>query len=121
MALAGRIATRFNAFDIPVVELDTSDVLEVWRAAGAQVEAVRSAIRPHALLLHTFRFGPHSKGDDTRPAEEIIEMRRMRDPLAIHTARLEQSARCSIEQDIDHEIASALQQALTDPFPALTP
>lgn len=121
MALAGNIAARFNAFDIPVVELDTSNVLEVWSAAGAQVEAVRSASTPHALLLHTCRFGPHSKGDDTRPAEETAEMRRTRDPLTLHTARLDQFTRHSLEQDVDLEIARAFKQALADPFPALTP
>ena len=121
MALAGNIAARFNAFDIPVVELDTSDVLEIWSAAGAQIEAVRSASMPHALVLHTCRFGPHSKGDDTRPAEEIAEMRRSRDPLIIQAARLDQSARHLLEQAIDLEITRSFQQALADPFPAITP
>lgn len=121
MALAGSIAARFDAFSIPVIELDTSDVLEVWSEAGALVDAVRSASSPHALILHTCRFGPHSKGDDTRSAAEIAIMRRSRDPLTIHAARLDQPARRSIEQDVDFEIERSFQQALADPYPAFTP
>ncbi len=121
MALAGSIPARFNAFDIPVVELDSSDVLQIWSAAKTLVDTVRSTSSPQALVLNTCRFGPHSKGDDTRPADEIADMRRIRDPLSIHATRLDPPARQKIEQEIDREIAQAFQQALADPFPTVTP
>ena len=79
---------RFEAFGIPVRELDSSDVLEIHAAAGELIAAVRSERRPRALLLHTCRFGPHSKGDDTRSVQEVERMRKERDPLRIHAARL---------------------------------
>jgi TPP-dependent pyruvate/acetoin dehydrogenase alpha subunit len=117
LALAGDIAARFKAFAIPAIELDSSDVLEVQSAAGELVEVVRSESKPQALILHTCRFGPHSKGDDTRPADEIAELRLSRDPLLIHGGRLEQSTRRSLEESVESEIAQAFQQAMADPYP----
>lgn len=40
MALAGRIADRFTAFDIPVVELDSWDALEIAAAARDQLTRI---------------------------------------------------------------------------------
>ncbi len=73
--VAGDIAARFNAFGIPVRQLDSSDVLEIQPLAGELLERVRVQGGPQALVLHTWRFGPHSKGDDTRPAEEVQRLR----------------------------------------------
>ena len=39
-------------------------------SAGELLDEVRSQGAPRALILHTCRFGPHSKGDDTRPADD---------------------------------------------------
>lgn len=117
LALAGDIAARFIAFGIPAIELDSSDVLEVQSAAGKLVEVVRSESKPRALILHTRRFGPHSKGDDTRPADEIADLRLSRDPLLIHGGRLEQSTRTSLEESVESGIAQAFRQAMADPYP----
>jgi TPP-dependent pyruvate/acetoin dehydrogenase alpha subunit len=117
LAVAGEISARFNAFDIPTSELDTSDILEIYPAARDLTAEVREGRGPRALVVHTYRFGPHSKGDDTRPGEEIAQLYQERDPLKIHASRLDEAARRAIESDIDQEIASSFQQALDDPFP----
>ncbi len=119
LAVAGEIAHRFHAFGIPTQELDTSDVLEIFSAAGVLLQEVRSQMAPRALIMHTCRFGPHSKGDDTRPQAEIERMRRQRDPLQIHGARLTQEQRASIEAEVEQQIRAAFEQALNDPFPSL--
>ena len=119
LALAGSITKRFEAFGIPVSELDSSDVRELHALAGEALAAVRSEGRPRALILHTCRFGPHSKGDDTRSAKEVERLRIERDPLRIHGARLENAARLSIEGDVNAEVAAAFELALQDPFPVL--
>ena len=62
LTMAGTIAERFRAFSIPATELDTSDVSLVSSAAAKVLEAVRVSSKPHALILNTARFGPHSKG-----------------------------------------------------------
>ncbi len=120
LALAGSLAGRFQAFDIPVRELDSSDVLEVHAAAGELIATVRTNRRPHALLLHTCRFGPHSKGDDTRSAQEVERMREERDPLRIHGARLGEAERSRLEGEVNAEVAVAFALALSDPFPILS-
>jgi TPP-dependent pyruvate/acetoin dehydrogenase alpha subunit len=120
-AVAGSMAHRFQAFGIPARALDTSDVLPILSTAGETVEEVRRLRAPRALVLHTCRFGPHSKGDDTRPAEEIARLRRERDPVALHAPRLASESRAAIEAAVENAVSHAFQLALSDPFPALTP
>ena len=117
LALAGSITGRFSAFGIPALELDSSNVLEIWAASGEVLQAVRNSGSPHALILHSYRFGPHSKGDDTRPKDVVDELRLRRDPLAIHAARLDAECLASMTQVIDGEINAAYQQAIAEPFP----
>jgi TPP-dependent pyruvate/acetoin dehydrogenase alpha subunit len=117
LALAGSIAGRFSAFGIPAMEMDSSDVLEIWAASGKLLQAVRGSGSPQALVLQTCRFGPHSKGDDTRPKDAIDELRSRRDPLAIHSARLDKECLASITRVIDGEINLAFQKAKAEPFP----
>ena len=65
--LAGDIRQRFHGFGIPAVELDTSDVMEIASTSLHLMKEVHEELSPRALILNTQRFGPHSKGDDTRP------------------------------------------------------
>ena len=117
LAVAGDLAARFKAFDIPAYELDTSDVMEILPVAMEMLETVRASQRPHSLILHTFRFGPHSKGDDSRDPEEIERLRRERDPVSIHGTRLDPARRQALEAQINSEVTQAFQQALQDPLP----
>ncbi len=119
-AIAGNMAARFKAFGIPTYEIDSSDVLEILPVAGRLLSEVRQQQAPRALILHTCRFGPHSKGDDTRPQAEIDTLRQQRDPLAIHAPRLAPAERTAIEAQIDETIQRAYQQALQDPFPTFS-
>ncbi len=116
-SVAGDIAARFSAFGIPVSQLDSSDVLAIQPLADELLARVRTTGGPQALVLHTWRFGPHSKGDDTRPAEEVARLRSQRDPLTIQAARLEPGQRDEIERQVEAEVADAFQAALEDPLP----
>jgi TPP-dependent pyruvate/acetoin dehydrogenase alpha subunit len=118
LALAGEICDRFKAFGISACELDTSDVLEISSVAEALLADVRTSGKPRGLILHTVRFGPHSKGDDTRPAGEIARLRAERDPIVIHGKRLPLELRTTVEREIDVQIQKAYQQALDDPTPS---
>jgi TPP-dependent pyruvate/acetoin dehydrogenase alpha subunit len=111
--LAGTITGRFQAFDIPVREAATTDVLEILELAGQAVGDVRHGTGPAALVLQTYRFAPHSKGDDTRDPDEI-ERHREADPLRVHGARLAQAERESIEADVEREVAQAFETARSD-------
>jgi TPP-dependent pyruvate/acetoin dehydrogenase alpha subunit len=119
LAMAGRIDLRFTAFDIPVTELDTSDVLEIRQTAETLTAEMRFDNHPRALILHTARFGPHSKGDDTRPEAVVAELRRTRDPLAIQRQRLSASDADQVDREVAQETAAAFEQALADPYPTM--
>ncbi|MEW6718764.1 MAG: thiamine pyrophosphate-dependent dehydrogenase E1 component subunit alpha [Chloroflexota bacterium] len=119
LAVAGEIVTRFEAFAIPVRELDTSDVEEISPVAKDMLDVIRRANRPQALILHTCRFGPHSKGDDTRPEKEIARMRRERDPVNILAQRLKPAEQANIQAEVEAEVNQAFEQALADPLPEI--
>ena len=117
LAVAGNIRARFEAFGIPTRELDSSDVCEILPEASGLLDEVRSLNAPRALILRTFRFGPHSKGDDTRDPGEVERMRKQRDPLAIHGSRLSIQDQSVVESGVDALLDTAFQTALGDPYP----
>ncbi len=118
--VAGSLPARFQAFGIPANELDSRDVCEILSTAAGLVEAVRSASTPQALILHTSRFGPHSKGDDTRSPQEVAWLRQERDPVTLHAGRIEAETRCQIESQVEMLITEAFETALSDPLPTLS-
>jgi len=118
LELAGSMPARAEAFGIATAELDTTDVEEIHAAAGAAVARIRETGEPFFLVLHTYRFAPHSKGDDTRdPAE--IEERKRRDPLTIAGARLENPERDDIEARCEERLAETV--AAAEDAPVATP
>lgn len=117
MALSGDIDARFQAFGIPTYALDTSDVSEILPVAKELIAQIRREQTPMALILHTCRFGPHSKGDDTRSEKEVAALKENRDPVQIQAARLAPERRREIEEGVEMAIATAFEQAHRDPFP----
>jgi acetoin:2,6-dichlorophenolindophenol oxidoreductase subunit alpha len=117
LELAGSIPARAAAFGIETAELDTTDVEEIHEAAGRAVARVREQGEPFYLVLHTYRFSPHSKGDDNRdPAE--IEARRERDPLTIAGERLAEDDRRAIEEAAERRLADTIASAEEAPAAA---
>jgi TPP-dependent pyruvate/acetoin dehydrogenase alpha subunit len=117
LALAGNIAARFSAFGIPSIQLSTSDVLEIIPVARDLLTKVRLEKSPLALIIDTHRFGPHSKGDDTRDVDLVSKMRQEHDPVLIQGLRLNEREKSIIESDVDEEIKTAFEKASKDPFP----
>jgi TPP-dependent pyruvate/acetoin dehydrogenase alpha subunit len=107
--IAGGILKRFEAFDLPVSHLDSSDILEILPLAGTLIDKVRAESAPQVLALETARLGTHSKGDDTRTEEKVAELWRTRDPVAIHGARLTEEARQTIHKQVDDKLKIAFQ------------
>ena len=90
--------------------LATTDVEEIRREAIAAVDAIRASGEPSFLVLDTYRFSPHSKGDDFRdPAE--IEARRAADPLAVTGRVLDDAERLASEERAAARLAVALEAA----------
>jgi 2-oxoisovalerate dehydrogenase E1 component len=118
-ALAGSLGGRFEAFGITGLELDSSDVLEIRSAALELIKAIRSQGGPRYLILNTARFGPHSKGDDTRPVELIASLKTSRDPLVRMATRLDPELLAEIERTVAAQVQAAFHQALNDPLATL--
>ncbi|MDQ3380289.1 MAG: thiamine pyrophosphate-dependent dehydrogenase E1 component subunit alpha [Actinomycetota bacterium] len=118
LALAGSIPARARAFGVETAELATTDVEEIHDAAGRAVARIRETGEPFFLVLDTYRYSPHSKGDDNRdPAE--IEQRRERDPLGVAGARLEEAERNAIEERCEGRLRETI--AAAEGAPAATP
>lgn len=89
-------------------------MFEIVRCAREITPSIRSGEGPRALILHTYRFAPHSKGDDTRDPKEI-ERYRAQDPLQLLAAGIEKKMRQAIEKAAAEEIAEAYASAQSDP------
>ena len=72
--LAGSIAGRAAAFGVEYRHTDSVDVNVIREQLGPAVRAVRAGA-PLLVEFATRRLGPHSKGDDTRPAEQLERLR----------------------------------------------
>ena len=112
--LAGDVAARFQAFAVPVHEMDSRDVLEIAVAAETEIQAARETQGPRALLIHTYRLCHHSKNDDNRPEEEV-KAQWEREPLVVHGSRLDEESTSRIEQDVSQALAGVLEQARNAP------
>jgi TPP-dependent pyruvate/acetoin dehydrogenase alpha subunit len=110
---AGEIAERAASFGIDHRMIEADDVCRVYDAASAACAQVRNTSRPYFLTLRTYRFAPHSKGDDFRsPAE--IEEQRARDPLLRLASQLAPQERQAIEQAVDARIAETVGRVAAD-------
>ncbi|GAA5069462.1 pyruvate dehydrogenase E1 component alpha subunit [Thermocatellispora tengchongensis] len=69
--MAGTIAGRAAAFGVRHLTVRSTDLGEIRAQAGPVVAAMRAEPAPAVLEFVTHRLGPHSKGDDTRPPQEI--------------------------------------------------
>jgi TPP-dependent pyruvate/acetoin dehydrogenase alpha subunit len=118
LAVAGSISARAAAFDIEVAELDTTDVLEIDRAAKQALARIRETREPFFLVLHTYRFSPHSKGDDFRDPSEIADRRR-RDPLEVAGGRLGAEERSAVREACEKRLAATIESA--EQAPVATP
>jgi TPP-dependent pyruvate/acetoin dehydrogenase alpha subunit len=107
--LAGSIAARFEAFGIPVREIDSTDVLEIARVAAEESSLVRTRREPRALVLHTYRLCHHSKNDDNRPVDEV-ERRWAIEPVDIHGRRIDSSVRHAIDRQVDEALRALVAE-----------
>lgn len=70
-AVAGSITGRFQAFGIECDEVSGNEMETMEEHFQNAYHYVRSNKRPFCQIIHTYRLGAHSKGDDTRDIEEI--------------------------------------------------
>jgi len=110
LGVSGEIAKRAEPFGIISHEIDGFDVFNVYFASKRAVDFVRREKRPFFLVLHTYRLGPHSKGNDYRPVDEIAKYRRM-DPLKIIRKSLDPEKCKEIEKEVKERVMRAVKAA----------
>lgn len=115
---SGSFVGRVNGFDISTGEIETNDAEELYRRFGPIVEKVRSKQLPHVEIIHTYRLGPHSKGDDDRPEEEINAWQK-KDPLTILEKRLDNKQIHITEKRVMSLLNKAVEEVREMPFATL--
>ncbi len=76
MHMAGNVAERARAFGVDYQLVTGTDVGSIRKLLAPLLDVVRRESRPLVVEFRTVRLGPHSKGDDTRSAEELAQLQR---------------------------------------------
>ncbi|MEU5962740.1 thiamine pyrophosphate-dependent dehydrogenase E1 component subunit alpha [Micromonospora parva] len=120
-AVAGSIAGRAAAFDIPAVEVDGQDPETVRAAAAAAVDRMRAGGGPELIEARTYRFDAHHTFEhavrlDYRPPDEVTRAR-SRDPVDIQGSRLADVDRAAVDAEVEATLDAAVDFALDSPEP----
>jgi acetoin:2,6-dichlorophenolindophenol oxidoreductase subunit alpha len=118
LTFSGSFVERVKGFEISVGEIESNDAEELYQRFGPIIEKVRSEQLPHVEIIDTYRLGPHSKGDDVRPKEEIDKWRK-KDPLLILKRRMSNSQIKKIEEKVLDLIVRAEKEVRQMPYPIL--
>jgi pyruvate dehydrogenase E1 component alpha subunit len=96
--LAGSIAGRAAGFGIEHLLITETDVDVIRDRVADPIRLARQA--PHPLIIEflTHRLGPHSKGDDTRDAQELDRIRQAEWGAQYQASHPEQYARVDEQQ-----------------------
>ncbi|MBW0145101.1 pyruvate dehydrogenase (acetyl-transferring) E1 component subunit alpha [Sphingomicrobium clamense] len=105
---------RGESFQIPGIQVDGMDVLEVRGAAEVALDWVRSGKGPIILELKTYRYRGHSMSDPAkyRTREEVDSYRKQQDPIDRANAELQEMGVSEEElKEIDKEIKAIMVEA----------
>ena len=100
MVVAGSMKARFEAFNISSIETSDTDPGSLCSTFKSVVDDVRKRSKPASIIIHTYRLGPHSKGDDFREEAEISQFRK-NDPLKLLRYKLNSSEINKIEKIVE--------------------
>jgi pyruvate dehydrogenase E1 component alpha subunit len=117
------IRRKADAYGMPSEAADGMDVVAVEEAARRAAAHVRRGDGPFLLELRTYRFRAHSTADPElyRGKEEVAEWKR-RDPIALFTARLQETGLVSdadlaaLETAVGGAIDAAVREAEAGPW-----
>lgn len=102
---SGKLEQRSEAFGVPAIDIDGNDVESVHKTAQRLINEIRTECAPRLLFMHTYRLGPHSKGDDLRDQEELNH-HLQREPLSRLREKLDQSLIAKTEQLVRQQVSS---------------
>jgi acetoin:2,6-dichlorophenolindophenol oxidoreductase subunit alpha len=105
--LAGSIAARAAAFGIPHLRFTGADLAAIRAELTPAVDLLRGEGGPLVIEFAVDRVGPHSKGDDSRSAAELAQVRARDWAVRYSIAHPDQYARCD-------EIAATAVRAVVE-------
>ena len=111
LQIAGEVAARPRAFGIATEECRSTVVADLRGHAARAIDAARAGSGPQCLVSYSDRLGPHSKGDDTRDADEL-KAAWSRDPLIAARESIAESAATTIEQGVRETITTIQARAV---------
>lgn len=111
---AGPLARRAEPFGIRTWQA-TADDVDAVRAVAEQAVAHARSTGPAYVVLETWRFGPHSKGDDPRDAAELRRLRDEHDALPRARAALDEATADAIDEAVAMRLLVARERALAAP------
>lgn len=125
--LAGDLTARAKAFGIQTEIVDGQDVQQVYEVMKRLVDRARRGEGPAFLECRTYRYYGHHVGDINRAyyrsKEEELEWQSERDPLNALAQKLisqnltDQEVLDRIHADVQAEVESGVQFAISAPFP----
>lgn len=115
------------AYNIPGKKVDGMNVIDVYNATSAAIEAARQGDGPQFMEVDTYRYEGHSIGDRTRyrPAGELDRWRDEKDPIAsLQTILLEEHDAAedellAIQNKVMETVNAAVEFAEESPAPDL--
>jgi len=123
--VAGSITERARGYGIEAASIDGNDPLTVYATTRDAIERAREGGGPSLVEAQTYRYYGHTSEDrdsDYRTAEEVERWRKKDPILRLHQylveARLLPDAlEKELEDQVEQEVASAVQNALAAPEP----
>ena len=107
------LVSRPKAFGVETREIKADNVIAVYKTAQECITRIRHTQKPMFLALHTYRYAPHSKGDDFR-SEKEIDLHKRSDPLT-HLrwalAQINERQVAALESKVDLRIEEAVHAA----------
>jgi 2-oxoisovalerate dehydrogenase E1 component len=110
LAVSGSMTARASAFGIATGETASNDAIELYELFAERFAWIREHGRPFFQVVHTYRLGPHSKGDDFRDEGERAAAW-ARDPLQLMREHLSREEAAHIDAHAEKIVAAAVHQA----------
>jgi pyruvate dehydrogenase E1 component alpha subunit len=119
------ITRKALAYNMPILKADGMDLAETTKVFQQAADAAREGKGPTFVEANTYRYRGHSMGDPERyRSAEEVEKKKKDDPIAewaeyvIEKKYATQAALDKLDQQVEEEIAQAVDFARTSPFPA---
>ncbi|MBK6325308.1 MAG: pyruvate dehydrogenase (acetyl-transferring) E1 component subunit alpha [Chloroflexi bacterium] len=120
-----RMVDKAPAYGMEGKQVDGMDVMAVYEATSAALQAIRDGKGPQFLEMLTYRFEGHSMGDPLRyRTKDEVEKWREDDPIGILERYLlkeniaDREELENLDKGVEQELVDAVQFAEESPFPA---